>query len=56
MEEVIEIYIQYLTPYHEIDKKQIFIEDKKKTFDNKSKVIKIAQNYIKNIKRVSKDD
>ena len=42
MEEVIEIYIQYLTPYHEIDKKQIFIEDKKKTFDNKSKVIKIA--------------
>lgn len=42
MEEVIEIYIQYLTPYHEIDKKQIFIEDKKKTFDNKSKVIKMA--------------
>lgn len=42
MEEVIEIYIQYLTPYHEIDKKQIFIKDKKKTFDNKSKVIKIA--------------
>ena len=42
MEEVIEIYIQYLTPYHEIDKKQIFIEDKKKTLDNKSKVIKIA--------------